>query len=128
MNTLPKRCIQHAAQPKRSGFTLIELVASIGILTILIASFAASLRGIMTLENNYAKETSAIILVGNAMQRMAAADQTGPEPLRSLCEAELQRNILLDPADTTITTTDKDGKARLTIGTSTGTPLVEIEL
>ena len=82
----------------------------------------------MTLESNYTKETSAIILVGNAMQRMAAFDQSGPDTLRALCEVELQQNILLDPADTTITTTGKDGNAQMTVSTRNGMPLVKIDL
>ncbi len=128
MTTLQKKYSQNAPGPKLHGFTIIELITSIAILTVLITSFAASLRGIMALENNYGKETSAIILVGNAMQRMAASEQRGPDALRATCDSELKKNILLDPADTTISTTEKDGVPHLTIGTRRGTPLVEIEL
>ena len=79
---------------RHGGYTLIELVVSIGLLVGVISSFSVALNGIHEIEERCVLENRGIVVLNNVLTRLEAGGIHDKDSVERILNAELEASSL----------------------------------
>ena len=110
------------------GFTLMELIAAIGILSVATCCFFLVLRSSQELESRFEAETQGLVVLGNVMERLEAETTWDVDKVSRLLKEEFEGSDLAQTGGFVSQCAVDGARATLSIGTKNGKRLAMVEL
>lgn len=110
------------------GFTTLELVVAMGMLSLLFAAFFATLRSVCALEERCALETRAVIVLQNTVERLAADDAPSLSAAQELLADEFGKSDLPRLGGMAAVCRLVEGRAKAEIRRADGRPVAAVEI
>ena len=109
------------------GFTTLEFVAAIGILSVAMTSFFAVLRGNRKMEKTLVAQTKALVILDNVIERRHASRDRSLDNIRALLKHEFEQSDLAETDCRSTCSASEDDRVILEIKTG-DTFLASVEL
>ena len=115
--------------PRRNGYSMIELIGCLALLSLLLGCFYATLQATNHLERVYSDETAAVVVLASARERLMASPNPTPETAAAILADEARRSGLASRDDLTPRSfSSKPGVVTLSIQRPGGKPLASLEV
>ena len=110
------------------GFTLIELIGGIGVTLLLLGCFYSVVFGLYRLQDRYVTETQAVVVMGNAVERLEAKQPVDAESAGRVFQHEFARSDLSRKPELKALCVPVSGGVRRAIVRTNGVVLAELKV